>query len=172
MLSLKRVSRRDSSRSSSARSRASSLGPGGRTAAERMAPRRRKISLRTASPNPGCCSWRTSGKYTSNNRLVAAAGRKQRGYGHQHLRIGKTGHDAVGAAGELLRHIQSAIADKDADISPRDAVAGFAYLRELLQAGAVLVLEHHHARMRVDDLEEALSGDVGLRRLRIVLVDD
>src|SRR5262249_32175204 len=97
-------------------------------------------------------------------RLVAAASRKQGGHGYQHLGIGKTGHDAVGAAGELLRHIQFAIADQDADISPRDAIAGFAYLRELLQAGTVLMLEHHHARMRVDDLEEAL-GDRKSTRL-------
>src|SRR5262249_20150794 len=157
MLSLKRVSRRDSSRSSSARSRASSLGPGARTAAERMAASAQNL-LAHGKPKSRLLlvayEWQIHVEQIF--RLVATAGRKQRGYGHQHLRIGKTGHDAVGAAGELLRHIQSAIADQDANISPRDAVAGFAYLRELLQAGAVLVLEHHHARMRVDDLEEAL----------------
>ena len=27
-----------------------------------IAPRRQRISLRAASPNPGCCSWRTSGR--------------------------------------------------------------------------------------------------------------
>ena len=81
-------------------------------------------------------------------RLVAASGREQRAHGDQHLRIGKAGHDAVCAARQFLRHVQPAIADQDADVASRAAIAGFAYLRELLQARAVLVLEHHHGGMR------------------------
>ena len=104
-------------------------------------------------------------------RLVVAAGREQRRYRDQHLGIGKARHDAVCAAGEFLRHIESPVADQNADISARDAIAGLAYLCELLQAWAVLVLEHDHARMRVDDFNKGLGRDVGLRRLWIVLVD-
>src|SRR2546425_236996 len=55
----------------------------------------------------------------NTHRLITTAGRKQHGHGYQHLRIGKARHDTVCAAGELLRHIQSTIADQDTDISPR-----------------------------------------------------
>ena len=153
---------------------ASSFGPGERTAAERIAPRRRSTSLRTASPKPGCCSWRTSGRYASN-RSSASSLRPAANSAHTETSvsgIGEAGHDSVGAARQFLRYVQPAIADQDADVASRATIAAFADLRELLQAGAVLVLEHHHGRMSVDDFEEALGGDVGLRRLRVVLVHD
>ncbi len=154
-------------------SRASSFGPGERTAADRMAPRLRQNLLAHSKPEARLLLMANQRQVDIEQvfRLVAAAGRKQRAHGHQHLGIGKTCHDAVCAAREFLRHIQSAVADHDADIASRGAIACLADLRELLQARTVFVLEHHDARMRVDDLEEASGRDVGLGRLRVVLVD-
>src|SRR6516164_455412 len=104
-------------------------------------------------------------------RFVAAPGLEQRTHRNQHLRIGKAGHDAVGAALEFLRHVEPAVADHDADVASHSPVAGLAQLRELLQARTVLVLEHHQAWMCIDDLEYARHRDVGLRRLRVILID-
>ncbi len=56
-----RASRRAISRSVSAASTADIFGPGARVAAEAMAPRFISTYLRTASPKPGCCSWRRIG---------------------------------------------------------------------------------------------------------------
>src|SRR5690348_12930167 len=87
-------------------------------------------------------------------RLLAAAVAEEAADVDQQLRIGETGHRAVGAAMQLLRQVEPAIAAKNTEAPPRRAVAGAPHLAELAQARPVLVLEHHEARMRVDQTEE------------------
>ncbi len=73
---------------------------------------------------------------------------------------------------KLLRQVEAAIAAQDADPPPRGAVAGAPHLLQLAQAGPVLMLEHHQARMLVDQLQECRDRDVDAGAERIILEAD
>ena len=90
----------------------------------------------------------------------------------QHVRIGKSGHCAVSAARQLLRKVETAVADQNADPPVGTVFTTFANFCQLLQAGTVLMLEHHDLREEVDDALDRRRREVDVGGLRVVLQND
>src|SRR5207237_527501 len=131
-----------------------------------LAPRKRyawrsQIRSKRSSPTPPFPAFpapstlpphRRVRRTPTNRGTIAAAVGEQAADDHEQLRIGEAGHRAVGAAMQLLRQIEPAVAGENADAPPRRAVAGAPHLAELAQARPVLVLEHDEVLMRVDQI--------------------
>ena len=90
----------------------------------------------------------------------------------QHFRIGIAGHGAVGAAGELLRQEEPAIADQDRE-APRAALdLATAQPRQLRQPRPILVLQHDDLRVAGEDRLQRRHREVDAEHERKVLQHD
>ena len=136
-------------RAMSAMSAADSFGPGLRIAAEAITPRSASRCLRTARPMPLLLLVARQRQVGVEQvvRALDVAGGVGAAHADHHLGVGESGHRAVGAAQQFFGQEQAtAVAGQDRHAAHLAALACGADRRQLGQARAVFVLEHHAGR--------------------------